>query len=136
MSRLLIPTEAVTELLGAFCRRQRLTPLSAAVSVWARRWRLLTRESSYTPGYRDQRMLRRNLLLKEHLNMILMPNATTMVIITAKGMSAVIIMVKDMTAVIITEKTMSAVIITGKALTAAMKRETRAAAAITTSKPM
>ena len=86
------------------------------------------------PGYRDQRMLRRNLLLRERLNMIRMPNATTMVIITAKGMSAVIIMVKDMTAVIITEKTMSAVIITGKALTAAMKRETKAAAAITASK--
>ena len=46
--------------------------------------------------------------------MIRMPNATTMVIITAKGMSAVII--------------------TGKALTAAMKRETKAAAAITASK--
>ena len=46
--------------------------------------------------------------------MIRMPNATTMVIITAKGMSAVIIMVKDMTA--------------------AMMRETKAAAAITASK--
>jgi hypothetical protein len=40
------------------------------------------RESSSTPGYRDQRMLRRNLLLKDRWNMILMPNATTMVIIT------------------------------------------------------
>ena len=88
------------------------------------------------PGYRDQRMLRRNLWLKERLNMILMPNATTMVIITARVMSAVIITVKDMTAAIITEKTMSAVIITGKALTAAMKRETKAAAAITESKPL
>ena len=61
-------------------------------------------------------MLRRNLWLKERLNMILMPNATTMVIITARVMSAVII--------------------TGKALTAAMKRETKAAAAITESKPL
>ena len=75
------------------------------------------------PVYRDQRMLRRNLLLKERLNMILMPNVTIMVI-TARGMSAVII----------TEKTMSAAIIMGKALTVAMKRETKAAAAITASK--
>ena len=58
--------------------------------------------------------------------MTLMPSATTMVIITARVMSAVII----------TEKTMSAVIITGKALTAAMKKETKAAAAITESKPL
>ncbi len=35
------------------------------------------------PAYRDQRMLRRDLLLKERLNMIRMPNATTMVIIMA-----------------------------------------------------
>ena len=90
---------------------------------------------SSMPVYRDQRMLRRNLLLRERLNMIRMPNATTMVIITAKGMSAVIIMVKDMTAVIITEKTLSVVIITGKVLTAVMKRVMRAAAAITASKP-
>ncbi len=47
-----------------------------------------------------------------------------------------ITLVKDMTAAIIMEKTMSAVIITGKALTAAMKKETKAAAAITESKPL
>jgi len=39
-----------------------------------------------------------------------------------------------MSAVIITDKIISAGIITGKALTAAMKRETKAAAAITASK--
>ena len=78
------------------------------------------------PVYRDQRMLRRNLLLKERWSMILMQNATTMVIIKARVMSAAII----------TEKTMSAVIITGKALNAAMKKETKAVAAITESKPL
>ena len=77
------------------------------------------------PVYRDQRMLRRNLLLKECWNMILMQNATTMIIITAR----------DMTAVIIMEKIMSVVIITGKVSTAAIRRVTRAAAVITASKP-
>ena len=76
------------------------------------------------PVYRDQRMLRRNLLLKERWNMILMQNATTMIIITAR----------DMTAVIIMEKIMSVVIITGKVSTAAIRRMTRAAAVITVSK--
>lgn len=75
------------------------------------------------PVYRDQRMLRRNLLLKERLNMILMPNATTMVI-----------MAGDMSAAMITEKTMSVVIIMGKASTAAIRRVTKAAAVITESK--
>ncbi len=76
------------------------------------------------PVFRDQRMLRRNLLLKDLWNMTLMPNAITMVIITARGMSAVIIM----------EKIMSVVIIMGKVSTAAIKRVTRAAAVITASK--
>ena len=55
--------------------------------------------------------------------MILMPNATTMVI-----------MAGDMSAAIITEKTMSVVIIMGKASTAAIRRVTKAAAVITESK--
>ena len=76
------------------------------------------------PVYMDQRILRRNLLLKEHLNMILMPNVITMVIITAMGMSAGIIMVKDITVVIIMEK----------ASTADIRRVTKAAAVITESK--
>ena len=53
------------------------------------------------PVYRDQRMLRRKLLLKERLNMILMPDVITKAIITAKGVSAEIIMVKVMNAVMI-----------------------------------
>ena len=76
------------------------------------------------PVYMDQRILRRNLLLKEHLNMILLPNVITMVIITAMGMSAGIIMVKDITVVIIMEK----------ASTADIRRVTKAAAVITESK--
>ena len=52
------------------------------------------------PVYMDQRILRRNLLLKEHLNMILMPNVITMVIITAKGMSVDITMAMKAAAVI------------------------------------
>ncbi len=75
------------------------------------------------PGYRDQRMLRRKLLPKERLNMILMPIATTMVIIT----------VRDMIAAIITEKDMIAAIIMETAGAAAIRRVTMAAA-ITESK--
>ena len=52
------------------------------------------------PVYRDQRMLRRDLLLREHWNMILMPNVITMVIITAKGMSVDITMAMKPAAVI------------------------------------
>ena len=48
------------------------------------------------PVYRDQRILQRNLLLKEHLNMILMPNVITMV----KVMNAVTIMAMKAAAVI------------------------------------
>ena len=42
------------------------------------------------PVYRDQRMLRQNLLLREHCNMILMPNVITMDIITTMKAAAVI----------------------------------------------
>ena len=52
------------------------------------------------PVYRDQRMLRRDLLLRELWNMILMPNVITMVIITAKGMSVDITMAMKPAAVI------------------------------------
>ena len=76
------------------------------------------------PVYRDQRMLQQKPSPKERWSMILMPNATTMVIITAR----------DMSAVIIKEKIMSVVIIMGKVSTAAIKKVTRAAAVITASK--
>ena len=52
------------------------------------------------PVYRDQRMLRRDLLLREHWNMILMPNVITMVIITVRGMSVDITMAMKAAAVI------------------------------------
>ena len=50
--------------------------------------------------YRDLRMLRRNLLLKECLNMILMPDAITMVTVMLRGMSVVTIMAMKAAAVI------------------------------------
>ena len=68
------------------------------------------------PVYMDQRILRRNLLLKEHLNMILMPNVITMVIITARGMSADIIMVKVMNAVTIMAMKAAAIITESRSL--------------------
>lgn len=76
------------------------------------------------PVYRDQRMLQQKPSPKERWSMILMPNATTMIMITARGISAFIIM----------EKIMSVVIIMGKVSTAAIKRVTRAAVVITASK--
>ena len=85
------------------------------------------------PVFRDQRILRRNLLLKDPWNMIPMQSATTMVIITEKVTNAVITMAMK-AAAIITVKTMSADIITEKDSTAAMKRVTRAAAVIMASK--
>ena len=42
------------------------------------------------PVYRDRRMLRRDLLLREHWNMILMQNVITMDIITTMKAAAVI----------------------------------------------
>ena len=66
------------------------------------------------PGYRDQRMLRRKLLLKERLNMILMPIATTMVIITVRDMIAAIIM-ETAGAAAIRRVTMAAAITESKA---------------------
>ena len=68
------------------------------------------------PVYRDQRILQRNLLLKEHLNMILMPNVITMGIITARGMSADIIMVKVMNAVTIMAMKAAAIITESRSL--------------------
>ena len=65
--------------------------------------------------------------------MTLMPNVITMVIITARVMSAAIITAMK-AAVIITVKTMSVVIITEKASNAVMKRVMRAAVVITASK--
>lgn len=78
-------------------------------------------------------MLPRNLLLKEPWNMTPMPNAITMVIITARVMSAAIIMAMK-AAVIITVQTMSVGIITGRASIAVIKRVMRAAVVITASK--
>ena len=78
-------------------------------------------------------MLQRNLLRKGPWNMILMPNAITMVIITVRVMSADIITVMK-AVTIITVKSMSVDIITEKALIAVMKRAMKAAAVITASK--
>ena len=61
------------------------------------------------PVYRGLRMLRQNLLLKECLNMILMPDAITMVTVMLRGMSADI-MVKIMDAVTIMAMKAAAII--------------------------
>ena len=68
------------------------------------------------PVFRDQRMLRRDLLQREHWNMILMPNVITMGIITARGMSADIIMVKVMNAVTIMAMKAAAIITESRSL--------------------
>ena len=76
------------------------------------------------PESRVLQMPPQKLLRRERWNMIPMPGATTMGIITGK----------NTTATIITEKNMNAAIITGKVLTAALRRGTTAAAAIMGSK--
>ena len=62
------------------------------------------------------RMLPQKPLLKVLWNMTPMPSATTMAIITARGMSAAIIMVKGMNAVTITAMRVAAAITASRSL--------------------